>query len=59
MQMFCGGVQQQYTINKGKCGICGEVYDEKNKLFEKGGSMYKGTSVKTYEQGQQIQVKVN
>jgi hypothetical protein len=28
------------------------------KLFEKGGAMYKGTIVKTYTQGQQIDVKV-
>jgi hypothetical protein len=28
------------------------------KLFEKGGAMYKGTSVKTYTQGEQIDVKV-
>ncbi|CAF3167504.1 unnamed protein product [Rotaria sp. Silwood2] len=43
----------------GKCGICGEPYNQVNKLFEMGGSMYKGTSVKTYNQGQQISVKVN
>ncbi|CAF5109194.1 unnamed protein product, partial [Rotaria sp. Silwood1] len=43
----------------GKCGICGEPYNQANKLFEKGGSMYKGTSVKTYNQGQQFSVKVN
>jgi hypothetical protein len=42
----------------GKCGICGEPYDKKVKLFEKGGAMYKGTIVKTYTQGQQIDVKV-
>lgn len=42
----------------GKCGICGEPYEKPVKLFEKGGEMYKGTIVKTYTQGQQIDVKV-
>ncbi len=42
----------------GKCSICGEPYDKQVKLFEKGGAMYKGTIVKTYTQGQEIDVKV-
>ena len=42
----------------GKCGICGEPHDAPVKLFEKGGAKYKGTIVKTYTQGQQIDVKV-
>jgi len=58
MEMFCGGLAHQWNNNGGKCGICGEPYDRPVKLFEKGGQMYKGTSVKTYQQGQQIDVKV-
>ncbi len=42
----------------GKCSICGEPYDQKVKLFEKGGAKYKGTIVETYTQGAQIDVKV-
>ncbi len=42
----------------GKCSICGEPYDKQVKSFEKGGAMYKGTIVKTYTQGQKIDVKV-
>ncbi len=42
----------------GKCGICGEPYDRQNKLFEKGGAMYLGKIVKTYNQGEQIDVKI-
>jgi hypothetical protein len=45
-------------VPDGKCSVCGEPYDKKVKLFEKGGAMYKGTIVKTYNQGQQIDVKV-
>ena len=42
----------------GKCAVCGEAFDKPVKLFERGGAMYKGTVVKTYIQGQQIDVKV-
>jgi hypothetical protein len=45
-------------IVEGKCSICGEAYDKPNKLFEKGGAMYLGKIVKTYNQGQQIDVNV-
>jgi len=58
MEMFCGGINHQWNQHGGKCGICGEAYDKPNKLFEKGGALYKGTSVKTYSQGQQVDVKV-
>jgi hypothetical protein len=43
---------------EGKCSICGEPFDRANKLFEKGGAMYTGKIVKTYTQGQQIDVTV-
>jgi len=58
MEMFCGGIKRQWETNGGKCGICGEPYDAPVKLFEKDGAMYKGTSVKTYRQGEQIDIKV-
>ncbi|CAF0742985.1 unnamed protein product [Adineta ricciae] len=58
MEMFCGGLGHQWNVNDGKCSICGEAYDKPIKVFEKGGAMYKGTIVKTYNQGQQIDVKV-
>lgn len=44
-------------ISGGKCGICGEVYNE-TKLFEKGGIYYLGLPVRTYNKGQIIDVKV-
>ena len=34
-EMFCGGFNTQWLVNKGKCGICGESYSEK-KSYEKG-----------------------
>lgn len=47
-----------FSTEGGKCGICGEPYDRANKLFEKGGAYYTGKVVKTYRQGQQIDVQV-
>ncbi|CAM4892243.1 unnamed protein product [Rotaria socialis] len=58
MEMFCGGTQHQWNTQGGKCGICGEPYDRSAKIFEKGGAMYTGKIVKTYNQGQQIDVTV-
>ena len=46
----CGGLTVQWNQNDGKCGICGEDYSLKNKLFEKGGEYYRGFIVKTYEE---------
>ena len=46
------------NILGGKCSICGEAYNAPTKLFDKGGPMYLGKIVKTYTQGQQIDVNV-
>ncbi|CAF0969077.1 unnamed protein product [Brachionus calyciflorus] len=55
-QMFCGGFETQWKKNKGRCGICGEDWS-KPRLFEKGGELYRGISVRTYNQGETIEVK--
>jgi hypothetical protein len=57
---FCNhaNISSLTSPSGGKCSICGEPYDKKVKLFEKGGAMYKGTIVKTYIQGEQIDVQV-
>ncbi len=41
----------------GLCGICGEEYKSVKK-FEKGGSLYRGLTVRTYTQGEVIEVVV-
>ncbi|ODM94570.1 hypothetical protein Ocin01_12109 [Orchesella cincta] len=28
MELFCGGRLQQYEVNDGKCGVCGDPFDE-------------------------------
>ncbi|CAF3466509.1 unnamed protein product [Rotaria socialis] len=57
-QMFCGGINHQWSVNGGKCSICGEAYDQKTKLFDKGGEKYLGKIVRTYTQGSVISVTV-
>ena len=42
---------------EGKCGICGEDYSAPKK-YEKGGSLYRGYSLRTYTRGQEIFVFV-
>lgn len=56
-QMFCGGFQNQWGANGGQCGICGEDFNA-DKLWEKGGKNYRGYTVRTYAQGETIDVTV-
>ena len=56
-QMFCGGFAKQWNENGGKCGICGDAWDEP-KDYEKGGAKYLGKIVKNYTPGTIIPVTV-
>lgn len=51
--LFCGGFQRQMS-NGGKCGICGDPWNEKNRTHEAGGDYAKGIIVQTYKMGQVI-----
>lgn len=49
--------QRQWDVNKGKCGICGDPFDEAVKPHEAPGGLYAtGTITATYVQGQTIPV---
>ena len=48
---------QIIKIAGGKCGICGEDFS-KPKQYEKGGSLYRGHTVRTYQKGSTISVTV-
>ncbi|XP_041982319.1 uncharacterized protein LOC121735538 [Aricia agestis] len=49
----CGGFYHQYSVNGGKCGICGDPYDmESPRTHELGGRYGQGTIVAEYEAGQ-------
>nr|XP_032518737.1 uncharacterized protein LOC116771122 [Danaus plexippus plexippus] len=55
----CGGFYRQYTINKGKCGICGDAYDMKPpKSHELGGKYGQGIIVSNFEPEQIFTVTV-
>lgn len=45
-------------ISGGKCSVCGEPFDQRNKEFSMGGRKYLGKIVRTYDQGSTIQVAV-
>lgn len=57
--LFCGGFSTQWTKNGGKCGICGDAYDAPSPRPNEAGGLYaKGIIVRSYQQGQVIDVKV-
>ena len=56
-QMYCGGFSVQWNKNGGRCGICGDAYDqEEPRTYEKGGAKYLGKIVRTYSKGAEIPV---
>ncbi|XP_063615493.1 uncharacterized protein LOC134788558, partial [Penaeus indicus] len=58
-ESFCGGVEHQYQNQSGRCGICGDAWDENPRPHEAGGKYATGTIVRTYTEGQTITVRVN
>lgn len=56
-QMYCGGIDMLWSKFGGKCGICGEAWNE-TKQFEKGGSMYLGKILRHYPIGEPFNVTV-
>ncbi|ODM91873.1 hypothetical protein Ocin01_14811 [Orchesella cincta] len=59
MELFCGGRLQQYEVNDGKCGVCGDPFDEPvPRANEDGGELYRGIIVRAYRSGAVIPVEV-
>jgi len=56
-QMFCGGFSKQWNENGGKCGICGDSWDEPRE-YERGGAKYLGKIVRNYPKGTTLPVTV-
>ncbi|GFR84280.1 hypothetical protein ElyMa_005994900 [Elysia marginata] len=56
-QLFCGGVKVQYSINGGKCGVCGDPWNGKRE-HEAGGRYANGVIVRKYKVGQVINATV-
>ncbi|KAK4319033.1 hypothetical protein Pmani_010012 [Petrolisthes manimaculis] len=56
---FCGGFNYQYQMQGGRCGICGDSWDENPRPHEAGGKYATGTIVRRYTQGQVVPVTVD
>jgi len=48
-ELFCGGYWYQWAVNDGRCGICGDPYDQLRE-HEAGGQYASGTIVAEYEE---------
>jgi hypothetical protein len=56
--MSCGGFDQLWNVNDGKCGICGEDYSLIPKEYEYNGTKYRNITVRKYSKSDQINVVV-
>jgi len=58
-QAYCGGITALWSINKGKCGFCGDPWHQAEpRSHELGGKYGKGIITRNYTQGQEIEVYV-
>ncbi|XP_001602613.1 uncharacterized protein LOC100118714 [Nasonia vitripennis] len=58
-ELFCGGYAVQWVQNEGKCGTCGDAHHlSEPRPHEAGGEYAKGTIVRHYQVGQEIDVEV-
>lgn len=58
-QGFCGGFYQQWNVNGGKCGFCGDSYNTAPpRSHELGGYYGQGVIVKAYTQGSTVPLNV-
>ncbi|XP_048764475.2 uncharacterized protein LOC125672300 [Ostrea edulis] len=61
MQLWCGGKWNQWGHNGGKCGVCGDPYQQKPRENEAGGKYATGIISKCYpynSSGQTVTIKV-
>lgn len=59
-ELFCGGANAQWDLHSGQCGVCGDEFGAKLPKFSYPGKFAKNPPiVRTYNQGQQIKVKVD
>ncbi|KAI3379232.1 hypothetical protein SNEBB_006050 [Seison nebaliae] len=57
MQLYCGGFARQWEKNKGRCGLCGDAFDDKRD-HEYGGKFASGIIGKTYRENSIIKIEV-
>ena len=58
-ELNCGGFSVQWNQNKGKCGVCGDAYHDRNPKYVYPGKFARDVFVtKTYKEGETIQVTI-
>ncbi|KAI5721487.1 hypothetical protein M8J77_021439 [Diaphorina citri] len=58
-ELYCGGYAVQYQMNEGKCGVCGDPYNEEApRLHEAGGRYARAIIGRYYSAGQDIEVEI-
>lgn len=58
-ECFCGGFNVQYELNEGKCGVCGDPWNERTpRAHEDFGTYGKGIITGNYTNGQVFNVSV-
>ncbi|XP_046618098.1 uncharacterized protein LOC124304106 [Neodiprion virginianus] len=58
-ELFCGGYAVQWVQNQGQCGVCGDAYHTSEpRPHEAGGEFAKGTIVRHYTVGQEIEIEI-
>lgn len=59
MELFCGGFYRQFSLNGGKCGLCGDPWDAPSpRDNEAGGTYANGIIAGNYTRGQILTAKV-
>jgi len=59
-QGFCGGAATQFGLNEGKCGICGDPFNEPQPRTHEGGGLYgRGIIAAEYKAGQVIDIQID
>ncbi|CAG0892303.1 unnamed protein product [Cyprideis torosa] len=56
---FCGGADYQHNVMGGKCGICGDPFDQNPREHEVGGKYANGIIVDEFEKGQVIEALID
>ena len=59
-QTNCGGYDRHQNQNGGRCGVCGDAWDERRpRKGEGGGRFATGTIVRRYRPGQTVKISVD